>query len=277
MRTRVITWAFAFLFPCLACKEDGNEFQLPDSLFVSDKIYDIGNNGNATDVRVEISVSPSINTADLIDVRLVIVKASSTFGLNESRTLTTGNFFSAPISSSAKQVIKPGNIKDAEGNAVINGTAYKIYIVAIGKDNATQLSNAIELTLLDKPIFAGNYLGTWEDLGPPGPASFPITLKINNDYTGSLFYTPNFVPYGRGAVTEDVKTTLVVTGATFTFQMNQLIGQYVGNGAFGSNGGCPASKNLSGTIQDDFTLIFTVFNWSDCDGTRDVRMKFTRQ
>jgi hypothetical protein len=276
MKTRGAVLAIAFLFPCLACKDD-KAFELPDSLFTINKAYDVANNNNSTDVRVEFTASSSINTSDLVEVRLVIVKASSVFGADQINTLTTGNFFSVPISSSAKQVIKPGSIKDVEGNAVANDIPYKIYIAVVGKDNAKQLSNAMELTLLDKPVFAGNYLGSWEDLGPPGPALFPITLKINADYTGSLFYTPNFMPYGHGGATEDVKITLVVTGTTFTFQMDQLIGQYVGGGSFAPSGGCEASKNLSGTIQDDVSLIFAIFNWSDCDGTRDVRMKFTRQ
>lgn len=256
--------------------EDASMFQLPDTIYTIDKVYDVGNSGNATDLRIEVSVASTINTSDLVEVRVVLAKSAKAFSKDQIAALTPGNFFSVPVSGTPKQTIKPTSIKDSDGDNITNGTAYRVYVAVIGKENARQLSAGKDITLANKPIYAGDYTGSWEDLGPPGPGSFPITLRINDNYSGSLFYTTTFSPYGKGGTTEDVKITLNVTGTTFTCQMDQLIGQYLGGGAFGAGGGCPASKNLSGTIQDDVSLIFNVFTWADCDGTREVKMKFQK-
>jgi len=254
-------------------------FHLPVRLFLIEKVYDIANNGNSSDVRVELRVSSFIETSDLVDVRLVMTKASATFTEDQIEGLAAGTFFSIPISSDARQVVKPAGIMDSDGDAIVNGTAYKIYMAVIGKENTTQLSSAKELTLQNKPVYAGDYVGTWRDLGPPGPGEFPVTLRIAEDYTAQLFYSSDFTPYGRGPAEQDVTAVLTITGDTFTFDANQFIDKYIGGGAFtaGSDGGCPASSVLSGTIQDDITLDFDEFSWADCDGTRDVKMKFTRK
>jgi hypothetical protein len=96
-----------------------------------------------------------------------------------------------------------------------------------------------------------------------------MSLIIEDDYTGKMFYAnANFTPFGSG--TQDARTTMTVSGTTITaFTLNQFINGY--------NGGCGANKTLTGTFEDDINLVLDTFSWADCDGTRDVILRFTRQ
>lgn len=251
-------------------------FTLPAGLYKITVATDVGNNANASDIHVEAEVSSALITSDIREVRLVIVKSGKTFTTEQISSLATGNYFTFPVSTTNPQTIKPtSGIKDSDGDPVTNAD-YNAYIAVLGKENSLQLSQPKLFSLRNKPVYAGDYIGTWEDLGPPGPGSFAISMRIKDDYTGQLFYKTNYIPYGSKG-TEDAKIKLTVTSTSFTFKMDQYIVDYLGGGAFGTGGGCAAVKDLTGTIDNDITLIFDTFSWADCDGTRNVRMRFIKQ
>ena len=135
-------------------------------------------------------------------------------------------------------------LKDSDGTTITNGD-YKAYIAVIGKENTRQVSVVKEFTLRDKPIYAGDYLGTWKDLGPPGPATFPMSLTIADDYTGKMFYAnSDFKPFGSG--TQDALITMELDGVIISsFVLDQLIPGY--------KGGCLATETLTGKF--DETLV----------------------
>lgn len=122
---------------------------------------------------------------------------------------------------------------------------------------------------VDAPPFAGDYIGSWEDLGPPGPAKFPMSLRIANDYTGQMFYANGaFRPFGKGS--EDAKTTMTISDTQITsFILDQFIDGY--------QNGCEATKTLTGHIENGNELVFDKFEWVDCDGIRDVLLKFKKK
>jgi hypothetical protein len=242
---------------------------LPDNVYTVSRAYDIGNNGNASDIRLNLDFSASAKISDLEEVRLVIAKNSKTLTIDQVLELTSGNFLELTISGDVKQVIKPlATLKDSDGDVITNGN-YKAYIATFGIEGSKQLSEAKELVLSDKPVFAGDYIGTWEDLGPPGPAIFPMSLRIADDYSGKMYYAnATFTPFGSGI--QDAITSMSVTGTTITsFTLDQLIGGYMS--------GCAANKTLTGDFNDDINLVLDTFSWSDCDGTRNVILKFTKQ
>jgi hypothetical protein len=262
---------------CIRCGDDSSDsFELPPDQFSINNVYDVGNNSNASDIQVDVKAATTIDVTSIQELRLIIVKASKTITLDQIADIQTGNFFSMPVTA-GNQIINPTGINDSDGDPIANDTPYNIVIGVLGIKNSKQLSNSKQLTLQNKPIYAGDYIGTWEDLGPPGPGKFTISMKIDNDYAAKLFYSSNYTPYGKG--TQDVTAILVVTGTSFTFSANQFIDNYTGGGNFttGTGGGCPTSKNLTGKIVDKITLDFDVASWDDCDGTRDVKIKFTRQ
>ena len=160
------------------------------------------------------------------------------------------------------------SLKDADGDAIKNAT-YDAYVVTFESGKAVQITDAVRFTLADQPVFAGNYIGTWEDLGPPGPATFPMSLIIKTDYTGQMFYAnANFKPFGSGS--QDATTSMTVSGnLTVSFVLNQSIPGY--------KAGCAAQKTLTGRFVNDINLVLDTFTWADCDGTREVKLSFTRQ
>lgn len=260
----------------ISCGEDS--FQLPTNIYTIEKVYDIGNNGNAEDIRVETTALSTFNLSDLVEARLIITKASKSFSADQITSLAAERYFSIPVTSTASQVTKPSMIKDADGDNVTNDIAYKVYIGVLGKQDSKQLSEPKELTLSDKPIYAGDYLGTWEDLGPPGPGKFPMSLRIADDYSGQMFYaTTNFKPFKGGS--QDATTSMVINGTTISsFNLDQFIQGYSG-GPEAANPvpNCPAHGTLTGTIEDDINLVFDTFNWSDCDGERNVKLSFKKK
>ncbi len=275
MKRMNVTLVLIVFFSIASCGDDpvqkqNPSFQLPDELYEVIMVYDIGNNNNETDIRTELKFLTSANLADIEEARLVIVKASESFTVQQIDGLASGNFLNLSLSNTAKQIIKPssGSLKDSDGSAIGNGS-YKVYVAILGKENSRQLSEPKNIVLADKPIYAGSYIGTWEDLGPPGPAKFPMSLRISDNYTGKMFYAnATFTPFGTGS--EDATTTMVVDGITITsFELTQLIGGYMG--------GCPANETLTGQFEDDINLNLATFSWADCDGTRNVILKFTKQ
>jgi hypothetical protein len=264
----------------LSCGDGAKEsaFQLPVGLYTVGGAYDVANNNDISDVRIDVLVSSTLTTSDVLEARLVISKASKTFREEQIATLAAGNFFTFPVSMTAKQIIRPAATHDTDGDTIVNGVAYQVYVAVIGKQETRQLSASKDLTLIDGPIYAGDYVGTWEDLGPPGPAVFPMSLRIADDYTGKLFYAnSSFRPFGKG--TEDATITMMVSGAIVSaFVLNQFITGYSGSSpGHTPTASCPAIKTLSGRFDGDVDLVLDTFNWADCDGTRDVKLKFTRQ
>lgn len=261
--------SLAMAMAFLSCGDDNPSSVKEDDRYVISKVYDVGNNNNATDIRVNLEFKIGTSLSDIEEARLVVVKGSTKPTKDQIEALSPDDSFLIPLSSAQKQVAKPSEaLNDIMGNAITNGN-YHAYVAILGKDNSITFSRGIEFTLADKPIYAGDYIGTWEDLGPPGPAKFPMSLSIANDYSGKMFYAnANFRPFGSG--TQDATTTMTVDGTVISsFNLNQLIGDYMG--------GCSASKTLTGNFEDDLNLVLNTFEWSDCDGTRQVKLKFTRQ
>jgi len=201
----LVSLIFTMLLSCGEATKE-LEFQLPAELYTVSGAYDVANNNDISDVRIDVLASSALRISDVVEVRLVISKASKPFREEQITTLVAGNFFTVPISTATKQIIRPAATNDTDGDGIVNGMPYQVYVAIIGKQESRQLSVSRDLTLLDRPIYAGDYVGTWEDLGPPGPAVFPMSLRVADDYTGRLFYAnASFRPFGKGA--EDATTT----------------------------------------------------------------------
>jgi len=123
--------------------------------------------------------------------------------------------------------------------------------------------------VIEHPPFAGDYIGSWEDLGPPGPATFPMSLRIADDYTGQMFYANGaFRPFGAG--TEDAKVTMLIDGSAISsFVLDQFIKGYKND--------CRNTQTLTGHIEGENELVLDKFTWADCDGVREVLLKFKKK
>jgi len=276
MINKIKTASFLLILNLLLASSCGDDpkFKFPETVYTIENIYDIGNTNSPTDLRVHASFNRDVSLANVKEVRAVIVKSSKLFTADDVQGLTSGNYYVGPTTDGELQVIKPGaSTRDAEGGQIVNETPYKLYIAVIGTDDATAISASKDFTLKDRPIYAGDYTGNWHDIGPPGPADTKVSLRIRDDYTGQMFFSSNFIPFSRSE--QDEIVDMNVNGITITaFALNQLMIGYSGlNGPVG----CAASGTLTGRFEDDINLVLNQFEWADCDGTRQVTLKFTKQ
>ncbi len=272
MKTTYANFLFVLL-TFVSCGDKGvSAPSLPAGLFKIENVYDVGNAADASDIRASIRFSGGTAAAKLGEVRFVVSKVSSALSLTAAESLRSGTFVALSVSDDPSlfsiSLKATSSLKDADGDAIKN-TSYDAYVVTFESGKAVQITDAVRFTLADQPVFAGNYIGSWEDLGPPGPATFPMSLIINADYTGRMFYAnANFKPFGTG--TEDATTSMTVAGdQTLSFLLQQHIP--------GHKGGCVAEKTLTGRFVNDVNLVLDTFTWADCDGTRQVKLLFTRQ
>ncbi|MEP7320480.1 MAG: hypothetical protein ABI761_01130 [Saprospiraceae bacterium] len=266
-------YVFALFYFIISCSKENKTpvIPLPDNLYSYTTILDIGNQNDASDIRVETKVLSTLMPSEIAESRLVIVKSTKTIDIAQIKLLSTNTFYSIPVSNTTVQIYKlPSSLKDNDGDVIQNDVNYFCLIGVIGKNGSSQVVKSPDFTLGNKPIYAGDYVGTWEDLGPPGPATFPMSLRIANDYTGNMFYaSANFKPFGKGI--SDAVVIMEVNGATIkSFKLNQLIKEYT------PTSDCPAQAILTGNIYDDVNLKLNDVNWADCDGTRMVRLSFKR-
>ena len=247
----------SILFLVSACGDDP-KFTFPAKVFTIDKAYDVGNNNDASDIRVNVSLEGSVNASDIQEVRLIVVKTGKTISTTDLPNLAPGNFFSAQ-SEDGVNVIKPtSSIKDSDGNSIVNGESYNVYVAAIGRDDAVSLSKSKFLLLKNKPIYAGDYVGIWRD---QKISNLKISITIADDYTGSIYYTDKFAACCAGQ--QDGLLVMKVNGNIIeSFDYDQ----YLGNYPAGTGGHCPTKVSATGQFKDDIELSLDPFPFSDCDG-----------
>lgn len=254
-----------------SCGDEEGSVQASD-MYTLTTIYDVGNTGNSSDIRVNFDLKIGTDLTKLSEVRLVLVRGSKSLSKQKAGSLSPGSFFTVPLQSGSHQSIKiTADIKDSDAEPIINGE-YTAFIVTLGTDNAIGISAGKKFALADKPVYAGDYVGVWEDLGPPGPGKFAMSMRIADNYSGKMFYAnADFKPFGSGS--QDALVTMTVNGTEISaFVLDQLIENYPNDPT-----GCAATKSLTGNFEDDINLVLDTFVWSDCDGSRQVKLKFTRQ
>lgn len=244
------------LFLASSCGDDP-KFEFPTKVFTIDKIYDVGNNNNALDIRVQVSLNEVVNTTDITEIRMIVVKSGKTLSIADVQSLPTGNFYSAK-SEVGVNVIKPSSaIKDVDGNSIENDISYKVYVAALGNDDAINLSKPLDFILVNKPIYAGGYKGEWSDQ----KGKFKFSVTISDDYTGSIYYGENFSSCCGGL--EDATLVMKLNGSIIeSFNFVQYLQDYPN----GTGGHCPTTVSASGEFKDDIILTLNPFPFSDCDG-----------
>lgn len=264
---KILSLTVVTLLSCsfVGCKKDDPSVNFPVNSVLIKKIYDIGNNNNASDVRADLTFDPPVNLSDIMEVRLIISKAA--VKEEAARALPATNYQTI-TAASADQVGKfEGSVKDAEGATIANGIDYKLYVALTGRGDAFFLSKPVSFSLANKSIYAGDYTGIWND------ALFKnteVTMSLQEDYTGVVYYSKSFQACCGG--TSDGTVKIVFNATTITsFVVNQYLGNYKG-------GHCPTTYTAKGTVSDDITLLITDLTGSDCDGDHTPgTIKFTRQ
>lgn len=242
-------------------------YEFPNNSVSITKVYDINNNGNATDLRVNFKLSTADVLLNAEEIGIIVSKSSLT--IDQVKALSSDRYavVSKPTDITAIGRITT-TITDIEGGAIANDVLYKVYVF-LKNAEAYSLSNALDITLKNKPIYAGRYKGIWNDALFK---NFKVSMILNDDYTGDIFYSDNFVSCCPTGEKNDAAATFIISGATISsFEANQFLPNYALDG-------CPTTYTAVGTIPDEITLSLTNLAGTDCDGNHAPgTVVFTRQ
>jgi len=150
-----------------SCKDDEALSVLPltPDLVTSVKAYDLDNNGNSSDIRVDFEVRDNIN---VFEYRVLIIPSntSSSFTVSLAAALPESNYLEVnAVPFENKYSIKrlPTNLLDANGDQIINGVEYVVAIFVFGTGNHQLSEFSSPLTVKDQPIYNGLYLIGFEE------------------------------------------------------------------------------------------------------------------
>jgi len=152
---------FLILLTMLSCNEDPF-LPLTPELVSSVKAYDLDNNGNSSDIRVDFKV---IDNTNVFEYRVIIIplSSSSSFTENEAATLPESNYFEVnPESFTLDYSISrlPSNMIDVNDNPIITGLEYVIAIFVFATGNHQLSEFSLPFTLEDRDPFTGIYVGS---------------------------------------------------------------------------------------------------------------------
>lgn len=150
------------LFVFFACNDD-EVIPLTPDLVTETKLYDLGNNGDASDLRVDFKVNDNLNVAEY---RVMILPSSIPIDVSVAQALSQSSYVSiAPSTGITYSVNRlPASLLDVNGNAVTNGTPYTSGVLAVGTGDVQLSSGAFSgrVVLADQGIYSGRYFPTAE-------------------------------------------------------------------------------------------------------------------
>ena len=161
-------WILVCAFFLIGCS-DKNEPELVQ-LINEISAFDVGNEGNATDIVVKFGIE---GIGGISELRIMVIPAiiSEDFTKREALELSSNSYTSFSTSSDLSYLVRLSGISDVEGNGVSNNKEYVVKILMVG-DGFNQLSilESNLFTLTDQGIYSGYYEGIW-GLHSPCPAT----------------------------------------------------------------------------------------------------------
>jgi len=123
-------------------------------------VFDVGNEGNSSDIRVKFSIS---QIAEIDELRLIVLPSelSEGFSKKQALQLSSDSYTVVPITTTnPKYSERLSVIFDVQGKPIIDNEEYVIKILMIG-DGFNQLASADSntITLLKTGIYNGLYVG----------------------------------------------------------------------------------------------------------------------
>jgi len=108
--------------------------------FLSDSVSniigaDIANNANASDISVSFQKAVNENTIDEYRVIIVPVSFVSSFDLQVAQSLYSNSFTSINQSGTNVNVTLNSNIRDAQGNPIVENIDYVVYVLSVANTN----------------------------------------------------------------------------------------------------------------------------------------------
>jgi len=265
-----------------SCKDDNPlTFDIVEEL----SVYDLGNNGNASDIRVDFKVKDNLNVTEY---RIMVIPANVSSSFNEGIAMS--------IPETSYQEVNPERLKfeysikrlaadvlDVNGGPIRNDLEYVIAVFVFGNSTYQLARFSTPVTLLDQGIYNGRYFNGWEHecLVKDGSTYYyevPPTASVIIDFTadGDDYYGL-FVCVGCGNNNQRRDTMrFTVTGTTISNYSWIWSRQPCYTSYCNENGFCAIYEYGEGTVIDDLTLKMNYTN-EDCSQTCKGTDYFIRQ
>jgi len=278
-----------------SCKDDEAlpALQLTADLVTSVKAYDLDNNGNSSDIRVDFIVDNNLNVTEY---RIMVVPSSSISSFNQSIAISIpeGNFLKIiPASSNNEYSITrlPSNLFDVNGEQIPNDLTYVIAILVVGTGNHQLSEFSTQFFLTDQGIYNGAYLGSQDvkfidfvgtNTANCQPRNFlqSISLSISETQQGS-YRTDLICPNCDELFMDQGEITFMIS--------NNIISNLIFNQdivCFNGNTNCaicvfevdPCSGLFpgQGIVIDELTLEIDLTG-ENCYGSYEIKLIVTRQ
>ncbi|WP_422104064.1 NHL repeat-containing protein [Winogradskyella sp.] len=132
MKKRIYIYLLVILMSCGSDDSTAGSQDITQlSPVTSITVEDIGNNGNASDIRVSFSTNTQNN---LMSYRLFVLRADDNLSLNEALDLPSGAYHEF---LSGTSIVLPSNLETINGNPIVEGLAYKIAILSLHSVDAS--------------------------------------------------------------------------------------------------------------------------------------------
>ncbi len=277
MRTYTILLIIALLLT--SCKDDPPP--LTPDLITSIKAYDLDNNGNSSDIRVDFIVRDNIN---VFEYRVIVIPSntSSSFNVNNLTAISESSYFDKkpePFKTAYSINRLPANLLDVNGEMLRSNFEYVVAVLAFGTGNFQLSEFSRPFTLRDQDIYIGEYQGVRSSdltIRNPTPGNTcsqfavirDITITINENEGLYSSFIPNFFTEDR--LLSFTITNNILSNVSFT----QTGGCYLG-GCGICSGSCDVIFPGQGTF-DEVTLVLS-YSGDDCVGFVEVMLFLTRQ
>jgi len=187
MRNYSIFLILASLF-CTSCNPDDGPLPLTPDLVTSVKAYDLDNNGNSSDIRVDFVINDNINVTEY---RIMVIPSSVSNSFNESIAISIPreNFLSEfPVPFTTEYSINrlTSSLLDVNGGQIRNDIEYVVVVLVVGTGNHQLSSFSRPFTLKDQGMYAGEYEG------------FVASIKVKSTIalTQADKYVGSFIAFG---------------------------------------------------------------------------------
>jgi len=145
----------------VSCKDYDISLPITYNLVKEIKAYDLDNNGNSSDIRIEFKVE---NNHNVSEYRVIVLPAdlTNTFEVGNALALPGTSYLSIePESFNNEYSFRrlPSNLLDAIGVQINNDIEYAVAVLVIGTDSQYLSNFSKTFTLKNQGVYVGEYKG----------------------------------------------------------------------------------------------------------------------
>jgi len=253
----------------LSCDSADPFLPLTPGLVEEIKAYDLDNNGNSSDIRVDFEVKDNLN---VIEYRIMVLPSSLENAFDEdiaSSIASTSYFRIEPENFTVEYSIKrlPPGLLDINGGQIQENIEYLAVVFAVGKDNFELSGYSGYFTLKNQGIYGGRYFigieyecQNFPDDRADGSTFIDLTGN-EDDYFGT-FIRPHIGNQGL--------VSFSVVGTTVLDYVRDWPDQLCSPQPT-CDGFCPVLEQGEGIIIDELNIeiaIISDYCNASCEGTR---------